>query len=116
MAAAAGNQYAAKAKMVEQALKRAAEREDWKRFHDGIEKVWDAWAAGEMWAVHFVRDTIDGKPKERVEIDATPAYVEAVSGLAAFVAKAIGEGTVVDHAGVGEVGSVLPDSLPPTAH
>ena len=116
MAAAPGNQYAAKAKMVEQALKRAAEREDWKRFHDGIEKVWDAWASGEVWAMQFVRDTIDGKPKERVEIDATPAYLEAVSGLAAFVAKAIGEREVVDHEGVGESGPVLPASLPPTAH
>ena len=116
MAAAQGNQYAAKAKMVEQALKRAAEREDWKRFHDGIEKVWDSWAKGEVWAMQFVRDTIDGKPKERVELDATPAYVEAVSGLASFVAKALTEGAVVDHEGVGESGSLLPSSLPPTTH
>lgn len=30
-------------------------------------KVWDLAEAGERWAVEFLRDTLDGKPMQRVE-------------------------------------------------
>lgn len=68
-----GNTNGAKSRVFEQALKRAALREDWKRLHAGIEKVWDAVEQGDRWAMEFVRDTLDGKPKPeaidtRVEI------------------------------------------------
>lgn len=61
-----GNQNAAKSRMVEQMLRKAAVQEDWTRLKQGIERVWDAFAAGEQWAVQFVRDTMDGKPAQQI--------------------------------------------------
>lgn len=58
-----GNTNGAKSRVFEQALKRAALKDDWKRLHAGVEKVWDAVEQGDRWAIEFVRDTLDGKPK-----------------------------------------------------
>lgn len=63
-----GNKNASKSRVVEQALKRAAINEDWKRLHKGIEKVWDAAAEGDHWALEFIRDTLDGRPAQQVSL------------------------------------------------
>lgn len=68
MGAPVGNRNAAKAKMVADAMRKAAIQEDFSRLRQGVEKVWDAFAAGEQWAAGFVRDTFDGKPAQSVTV------------------------------------------------
>jgi hypothetical protein len=80
MAAALGNAYAAKDKVVRQALWRAFARDDWEDFHRGIDAVKAAFAAGEQWAVIFVRDTMDGKPAQTIQGDPdAPITVQEVA-------------------------------------
>lgn len=81
MAAAKGNNYAGKAKEVENAIKRACLQEDWKRLRQGIECILDAVATGDMQAIQFVADRLDGKPKQQTEITGEgggPVVVEAI--------------------------------------
>jgi hypothetical protein len=61
-----GNQAAAKGRKVEKLIERALLQEDDKRLRQGIEKLLDSVAEGERWALEFVRDSIDGKPKQQV--------------------------------------------------
>lgn len=68
MGAPVGNQNAKKGKMVADALRKAAVQEDYARLAQGIEQVWNAFAAGEQWAVGFVRDTFDGKPAQSMTV------------------------------------------------
>lgn len=68
MGAPVGNQNAAKAKIVADAIRKALATEDWKRLRAGAEKVADAYADGEPWAVQFVADRMDGKPTQQTEI------------------------------------------------
>jgi hypothetical protein len=68
MGAPVGNNNAAKAKVVADAIRKALAAEDWKRLRAGSEKVAEAYAAGEPWAVQFVADRMDGKPTQQTEI------------------------------------------------
>lgn len=68
MGAPVGNQNAAKAKIVSDAIRKALASEDWKRLRLGSEKVAEAYAAGEPWAVQFVADRMDGKPAQAVTV------------------------------------------------
>lgn len=68
MAAPLGNQNAAKSKVVHDALRKIAVQEDYRRLNVGLGKVMDAFEAGEPWAAQFVRDTLDGKPAQSVEV------------------------------------------------
>jgi len=61
MGAPKGNQYGAKGREVSRALWRALAANKYERLHQGAEKVADAFAAGEPWAVHFVADRLEGK-------------------------------------------------------
>lgn len=64
MGAPVGNQNAAKAKIVSDAIRKALAADDWKRLREGAEKVADAYAKGEAWAVQFVADRMEGKPHQ----------------------------------------------------
>lgn len=66
MAFEAGNQAAAKGRKVERMIERALVQEDDKRLREGVEQLLDNVAKGERWALEFVRDTIDGKPTQKV--------------------------------------------------
>lgn len=63
-----GNQNAVKAKLVGDELRKLAVQDDKKRLRAGLEKVMEAFEGGEPWAAQFVRDTLDGKPKQQVEV------------------------------------------------
>ena len=67
MAAPIGNNYAAKGRRVEKMIERALEQEDSRRLRQGVEALLDKVAEGERWALEFVRDSLDGKPTQRVE-------------------------------------------------
>lgn len=68
MGAPVGNNNAAKAKVVADAIRKALAAEDWRRLRAGAEKVADAYASGEPWAVQFVADRMDGKAVQQTEI------------------------------------------------
>jgi hypothetical protein len=63
-----GNEFAAKGRKVEKMIERALLQEDDKRLRLGVEALLDNVAAGERWALEFVRDSIDGKPKQQVDL------------------------------------------------
>jgi hypothetical protein len=62
-----GNKNGQKARVVYGALMRAIAQDDYQRLRDGIEKVLEMAAAGERWALEFIRDTADGKPRQAIE-------------------------------------------------
>lgn len=66
MAAPYGNQNAAKGRKVEEMLKRIAIQEDWVRLRLALEKLWDKAAEGDMWALQFIRDSLDGRPAQQI--------------------------------------------------
>lgn len=82
MGAPVGNQNAAKAKVVADGIRKALAAEDWKRLREGCEKVANAYAAGEPWAVQFVADRMDGRPTQQTEISGPEGGpVETVSRI-----------------------------------
>lgn len=68
MAAPVGNKFAAKAKIVTDAIRKAIVQEDGKRLRQGVDKLMEAFAAGEPWALQFVTDRLDGKAHQTSEI------------------------------------------------
>ena len=68
MAAELGNDYAAKGRRVEKLIERALKQEDDKRLRAGVEKLLDAVSEGERWALEFVTDRLDGKPRQAVDV------------------------------------------------
>src|SRR5437899_2624760 len=66
MGAPVGNQNAKKAKEFERRLRAACEQDDWERIRLGFEEIQDLCATGDLWALQFVRDTLDGKPAQNI--------------------------------------------------
>lgn len=75
-----GNQSAKKAKVYEQALKRALARFSGESVDAGLDRVADravaAACAGEQWAIIHVSDRLDGKAAQSLD-----ANIDAGSGL-----------------------------------
>ena len=63
-----GNKLAERSKQFERTVKRALAQEDGKRLRDCAEKLLDLAASGERWAVECLRDTLDGKPTQQVNL------------------------------------------------
>ena len=76
MAAPPGNQFAKKAKIWEQAIKRALARASSESVDAGLDKGADqlvkAFYAGEQWAVKEVGDRVDGKSAQAVTVAGDP--------------------------------------------
>jgi len=68
MAAPKGNQFAAKSRMFENQLKAAFAKDDYAALRRIAEKSIQLAEAGEPWAVQFIADRLDGKPKQQTEI------------------------------------------------
>jgi len=62
-----GNQAAQKSRFVADLIWRAHLQSEGKRARAMAENVWDLAEKGERWAVEFIRDTLDGKPKQQIE-------------------------------------------------
>lgn len=69
MAAPVGNKNAAKSRAFHDAMRRAAAADDWVALRRIADKTLELAQAGEAWAVTMVRDTLDGKPREYVEME-----------------------------------------------
>ena len=111
-----GNQNAKKGKIVENGIRLALAREDWKRFNEGCNAIAEAFAKGESWAVQFVADRVDGRVSQPVELGVDSAGVEALSIFGQFVAQAIGRTQTPDPQEVDTGGPVLPAEVRPTTH
>jgi len=72
MAAPFGNKNNAKGKVWGDALRKAIVQDDHKRIRLGIEKLLDAHAAGEPWAIKEIADRLDGKAAQSVEVTGDP--------------------------------------------
>lgn len=68
MAAAQGNQYAAKAKLVTDAIRKAIVQDDGAKLRKGVDKLLDAFADGEPWAIEQVINRLEGKPSQSVDV------------------------------------------------
>jgi len=67
MAAAIGNNYAAKAKEFTDRVRKLSVQENWKRVEKAAEKLLDSAAEGEPWAIQVLADRLEGKPAQRIE-------------------------------------------------
>lgn len=80
-----GNQNARKAKLFEQAIKRALARASGENVDAGLDKGADklvaAYQAGEPWAIKEVGDRLDGKPAQAIIGDADEAPVQIAGVL-----------------------------------
>jgi hypothetical protein len=68
MGAPLGNTNGAKSRAFYGALSRAIAQDDGERLRRAAEKLLDLAAEGEAWAVKELRDTMDGKPAQAVEV------------------------------------------------
>ncbi len=68
MGAPVGNQNAAKSRVFEQALLRAIAQDDGKRLRGAAEKLLDLAEQGAPWAVQYLADRLDGRPKQATEV------------------------------------------------
>lgn len=74
-----GNTNASKSKPFWHAIDRAIAQEDGKRLRQAAEKLLDAAAAGEDWAIKELGDRLDGKPAQAVVgADGGPVVVQVV--------------------------------------
>ena len=55
-------------KIFQAALERAMAQDDGKRLREAVEKMLDAAASGEVWAIQFLADRLDGKAAQTVNI------------------------------------------------
>ncbi len=84
MAASNGNQYRATAKIISDALRKAAVQDDYKRIRKMCETLMDNAAGGDIQAAQFIRDTLDGKPKQQVEVSGEDGGPVAMSLSVSF--------------------------------
>ena len=66
-----GHQYSAKAQRLSRALERALAADDWKRLHQGCDRLADAFAEGQAWALQMVFDRVEGRSRQQVDITST---------------------------------------------
>lgn len=64
-----GNKNAVKGKVIEDALRKALIQDDYKKLNSGMQEVLNQAEKGERWALEFIRDTMDGKPAQSVNLD-----------------------------------------------
>lgn len=82
MAFLPGNQLAAgsrKHALITEAIKRAIKQDNGKRIRAGIEKLLDLAATGDLPALTYLRDTIQGRPSQQVTLadeDGTPTFTQ----------------------------------------
>lgn len=104
-----GNQHAKKAKIWEQALKRALARWSGETVHAGLDKIADtvvkAAASGDMWAIKEIGDRIDGKAAQSSEVtvhEGRKRVEELTDAELADIAAGRGSGTADEADGAGE--------------
>jgi hypothetical protein len=57
------------ARLIEEAIRRAIAQEDGKRIREGVEKLLDKVAEGDLAAFNILADRLDGKPNQSITTD-----------------------------------------------
>ena len=89
MAFEQGNKHGAKARLFDQALKRAIAQDDGKRLRDAAEKLLSLASEGERWAVEMLADRLDGKAHQSVTVEPRNIEEMTLDQLRAAVVAAI---------------------------
>lgn len=110
------NQNAKKGRILEDMLRNCAAREDYKRLRQGCEVLLNRFAEGDDFACGFVRDTLDGKPKQALDLKLDAPTEERVSAFSEFLAEAIGGEKNSGSGGLGDERPLVPAEIPPTTH
>lgn len=76
-----GNQNASKNKPFWHAIDRAIAQEDGKRLRAAAEKLLDAAAAGEAWAIKELGDRLDGKPAQAIALSGDVSITKRAAEL-----------------------------------
>ncbi len=99
-----GSENAAKRRLFEHTVRRALVQDDGVRLRQAAETLLNLAAGGERWAVECLRDTLDGKPKQAIDIDVTSRSVVDLddASLAGLVAANRSSGTVSAEDGATE--------------
>jgi hypothetical protein len=104
-----GNQNAKKAKIWEQALKRALARWSGETVHAGLDKIADtvvrAAGAGDMWAIKEIGDRVDGRAAQSSEVtvhEGRKRVEELSDAELADIASGRGSGTADAESGPSE--------------
>jgi hypothetical protein len=84
MAATNGNQFRATAKIISDTLRKAVVQDDYVRVRKMCEKLMDDAASGDIQAAQFIRDTLDGKPRQQVEMTGEDGGPVALSLAVSF--------------------------------
>ena len=71
-----GNTASAKGRRVEKLIERACLQDDDKRLRQGVEQVLDLFAQGDKWAVEYVTDRLDGKPRQSMDLNARVGLID----------------------------------------
>lgn len=74
-----GNQLGVKAKLFDQALRRAIASDDGKRVRDCADKLLDLASTGEPWAVKELIDRLDGKAVQTADININDKRADELS-------------------------------------
>jgi len=102
--APAKNDNAGKRRLFERTVLRALTQDDGVRLRAAAERLLDLAASGERWAVECLRDTLDGKPKQAIDIDVTNRSVVDLddASLAGHIARNRSGGTASAEVGAAE--------------
>lgn len=84
MAAPAGNNNAAKSKLFHDAIRKASIQEDHARLRQMADALLTKAAEGDIAASMLIRDTLDGKPKQQVEVSGEDGGPVAMSLAVSF--------------------------------
>lgn len=99
-----GNKLGEKSRELEKIMRRACEQEEYKRVRMACEKMLDLAAQGSLDALEFVRDTIDGKPTQAVDVNKTVSYGHFLIPVSERDVDPVG--TTVRPAGTGDTQGV----------
>jgi hypothetical protein len=80
-----GNTNSQRPRVVYKALMRAVAQSDGEQIRSGVERILELFGQGDRWAAEFVRDTLDGKPKQQTEISGPDGEPIPVKGVVEFV-------------------------------
>ncbi len=84
MGAPIGNTNSAKSKLFHDTIRKACVQEDYKRLREMADALLTKAAEGDLQAATIIRDTLDGKPKQQVEVSGEDGGPVAMSLSVSF--------------------------------
>lgn len=111
-----GNKLGENSKVIQYELRKLCVQEDWVRLRAGLNTLLNNIRDGDLDSLVFARDSIDGRPKQQVDITADETITEGLPLFAAFLAATAAGSADGDYQGVGQVGSMVPPPVSVETH